>query len=93
MSLGNASVELQRYVGNIPSSSRLGVLDALSPNSSAGLDSGGVWTRDPLAFLALIGADIEGRREFVRLSGLPSSSLSPLFAPERVRVGVKEGRD
>lgn len=61
----------------------MGVLEAPSPKSSPGLESGGVCTRDPLAFLALIGADIEGRREFVRLSGRPSSSLSPLLAPAR----------
>lgn len=72
---------------NLPSSNRLGVLEAPSPKSSAGLDSGGVCTRDPLAFLVLIGADIEGRREFVKLSGRPSSSLSPVLAPERKGEG------
>lgn len=72
---------------NSPSNSRLGVLDAPSPSSSAGLVSGGVCTRDPLAFLVLIGADIEGRREFVRLSGRPSSSLFSGFAPGWMESG------
>lgn len=64
---------------NLPSVNLFGVDEAPSANSSAGLESGGVCTRDPVGFLADIGADIEGLREFDKLNGLPSSeSLSPV---------------
>lgn len=72
---------------NLPSPSRLGVLDAPSRSSSAGLVGGGVCTRDPLAFREEeIGAEMEGRRELASVSGRPSSeSRSPVVAEKRER--------
>ena len=64
---------------NLPSESLFGVL--VDPSSSRWLDglaSGGECTRETLD-LRDLGADIEGRREFARLNGRPSSeSLSPV---------------
>lgn len=61
----------------LPSDNLFGVLVDPSCSSSFGLEGGGEWTLDPLGFLE-IGADMDGRRELARVSGLPSSeSLSP----------------
>lgn len=70
---------------DLPSASKLfGVLDAPSPNNSAGLVCGGVCTRDDDVDLrADIGADIVGRRELTKLSGRPSSESLSSVPPER----------
>ena len=68
-------------------SKRFGVLEAPSLSSSAGLEGGGVCTREPVGRF-VIGAEIDGRLELARLKGRPSSESLSAELPGKLKKKI-----